>query len=117
MRHHDKFKKLGREKGQRVSLVRSLVRSLVIHEGITTTESKAKELRKYVEPMVTKAKTDTIATRRLLSARIGDAKAVKKLVEVIAPAHKARNGGYTRVIKLPLRKTDGAKMAHISFVK
>jgi large subunit ribosomal protein L17 len=117
MRHHDKFKKLGREKGQRASLVRSLVRSLVIHEGITTTESKAKELRKYVEPMVTTAKAGTLAARRLLVSRIGDEKAAKKLIEVIAPAHKARNGGYTRVIKLPLRKSDGAKMAHIQFVK
>jgi len=117
MRHHDKFRVFGREKGQRSALVRSLVRSLVLHDGITTTEAKAKELRKFVEPLVTRAKTATIANRRLLSSEIGDAKAVKKLVEVIAPAHKARNGGYTRVIKLPLRKTDGAKMAHIQFVK
>jgi large subunit ribosomal protein L17 len=117
MRHHEKFKTLGREKGQRVSLVRSLVRSLVIHEGITTTETKAKELRKYIEPMVTMAKADTLATRRNLIAKIGDLRAAKKLVEVIAPAHKARKGGYTRVVKLPHRKSDGAKMAHIQFVK
>ena len=117
MRHHEKFKILGREKGQRVSLVKSLVRSLVIHEGITTTETKAKELRKYIEPLVTKAKVDSVATRRLLSSKIGDVRAAKKLVEVIAPAHKDRKGGYTRVVKLPLRKNDGAKMAHIQFVK
>lgn len=117
MRHHEKFKTLGREKGQRVALVKSLVRSLVIHEGITTTESKAKELRKYIEPLVTKAKTDSLANRRLISSKIGDAKAAKKLVEVIAVAQKTRNGGYTRVVKLPLRKSDGAKMAHIQFVK
>ncbi|HVT74815.1 MAG TPA: 50S ribosomal protein L17 [Candidatus Paceibacterota bacterium] len=117
MRHHEKYRILGREKGQRAALVRSLVRSLIIHEGITTTEAKAKELRKYVEPMVTKAKTGTLAARRLLVSRIGDAKAAKKLVEVIAPAHKTRTGGYTRVVKLPLRKSDGAKMAHIQFVK
>lgn len=117
MRHHEKFKTLGREKGQRTALVRSLLRSLVIHEGITTTETKAKELRKYIEPLLTKAKVDSVATRRLLASRIGDARAAKKLVEVIAPAHKARNGGYTRVVKLPLRKSDGARMAHIQFVK
>ncbi len=117
MRHHEKFRTLGREKGQRVSLVKSLLRSLVLHEGITTTEAKAKELRKYIEPLVTKAKDATVANRRIIASRIGDAKATKKLVEVIAPAHKARNGGYTRVIKLPLRKSDGAKMAHIQFVK
>ncbi|HEU0080474.1 MAG TPA: 50S ribosomal protein L17 [Candidatus Paceibacterota bacterium] len=117
MRHHEKFKTLGRDKGQRASLVKSLVRSLVIHDGITTTETRAKELRKYVEPLVTTAKTGTVASRRLLASRIGDEKAAKKLVEVIAPAYKARQGGYTRVIKLPLRKSDGAKMAHIQFVK
>lgn len=117
MRHHDSYKTLGREKGQRVALVKSLIRSLVIHEGITTTETKAKELRKYIEPLVTKAKDATLANRRLITSKIGDAKAAKKLIEVIAPAHKARKGGYTRVVKLPLRKTDGAKMAHIQFVK
>lgn len=117
MRHHEKFKVLGREKGQRVSLVKSLLRSLVIHEGITTTETKAKELRKYIEPLVTTAKKNTLASRRLVVSKIGDEKAAKKLVEVIAPAHKNRPGGYTRVIKLPLRKSDGAKMAHIQFVK
>ncbi len=117
MRHHDKFKTLGREKGQRVSLVRSLVRSLIIHEGITTTESKAKELRKYIEPMITTAKKNTLASRRSLIASIDDTKAAKKLIEVIMPTFKTRMGGYTRVIKLPLRKSDGAKMAHIQFVK
>ncbi len=117
MRHHEKFRTLGREKGQRTALVRSLLRSLVIHEGITTTEAKAKELRKYMEPLVTKAKLGTLAARRIVSARIGDDKAAKKLMDVIAPAHKTRPGGYTRVIKLPLRKSDGARMAHIQFVK
>lgn len=117
MRHHDAFKKLGRGKVQRVALVRSLVRSLVLHEGITTTETKAKELRKYVEPMVTMAKSGTLAARRTLISRINDEKAAKKLVEVLAPQYKDRKGGYTRVIKLPLRKSDGAKMAHIQFVK
>ena len=117
MRHHEKFSTLGRERGQRRSLVKSLLRSLVIHEGITTTETKAKELRKYVEPLVTKANLGTLASRRLIVSRIGDEKAAKKLIEKIAPAYKDRKGGYTRVIKLPLRKGDGAKMAHIQFVK
>jgi large subunit ribosomal protein L17 len=117
MRHHEKFRTLGREKGQRQALIKSLLRSLVIHEGITTTEAKAKELRKFIEPMVTKARNITLANRRLIVSEIGDEKAAKKLIDVIAPAHKDRNGGYTRVIKLPLRKSDGAKMAHIQFVK
>lgn len=117
MRKHEKFKVLGREKNQRTALVRSLMRSLVVHGGITTTETKAKELRKYIEPLLTKAKTGTLASRRLIVSAMGDEKAAKKLIEVIAPEHKARAGGYTRVVKLPLRKTDGAKMAHIQFVK
>lgn len=117
MRKHEKFSTLGREKGQRVALVKSLMRSLVIHEAITTTETRAKELRMYIEPLVTKAKAATLASRRLIVSKLGDEKAAKKLIEVIAPAHKDRKGGYTRVIKLPLRKTDGAKMAHIQFVK
>lgn len=117
MRHHEKFKVLGREKGQRTALVKSLLRSLVIHEGITTTETKAKELRKYIEPLVTKAKAGTLASRRLIISKIGDEIAAKKLIEVIAPSFKTRPGGYTRVVKIPLRKSDGAKMAHIQFVK
>ncbi len=117
MRHHEKWKTLGREKNQRKALVRSLMRSLVLHGGITTTETKAKELRKYIEPLITKARANTLASRRLIVSEIGDAKAAKKLIDVIAPEYKTRPGGYTRVVKLPLRKTDGAKMAHIQFVK
>lgn len=117
MRHHEKFRILGREKGQRSALIKSLLRSLVIHEGITTTEAKAKELRKFIEPLVTTARKNTLASRRQVISEIGDVKASKKLVEVIAPLYKTRTGGYTRVIKLPLRKSDGAKMAHIQFVK
>lgn len=117
MRHHKSLRTFGREKNQRNALIKSLMRSLVVHEGITTTEAKAKELRMFIEKLVTKAKTDSVATRRLLASRLGDVRAAKKLVEVIAPAHKARNGGYTRVVKLPIRKTDSARMAHIHFVK
>lgn len=97
--------------------MRSLMRSLVIHESITTTEAKAKELRMFIEKAVTKGKSATLANRRALVAEIGDAKAAKKIVDVIAPAHKDRKGGYTRVIKLPIRKSDGARMANIQFVK
>ena len=117
MRHHEKFKTLGREKGQRVALVKSLMRSLVLHEAITTTETKAKELRKYIEPLVTMAKDATLADRRIIISKLGDVKATKKLIEKIAPTFASRKGGYTRVVKLPLRKSDGAKMAYIQFVK
>ena len=103
--------------GPRRALIKSLVRSLIIHESMTTTEAKAKALRPIVEKLLTRANTATLADRRILSARIGDPKAAKKLVDSIAPNHKSRNGGYTRIIKLPIRKKDGAKMAQISFVK
>ena len=116
MRKHDKNKKFGRERGERRALVKSLVRSLIVHEAMTTTEVKAKAIRPIVEKLVTRAKGATLADRRILVSRIGDAKAAKKLVDVIAPKMK-RNGGYTRVIKLPLRKKDAAKMAYIEFVK
>ena len=117
MSFHRTGSKFGREKGLRTALVKSLVRSLIIHEAITTTEAKAKTLRPVVEKLVTRARTATLADRRILASRIGDAKAVKKLVDVLAPAYKSRTGGYVRIIKLPIRKKDSAKMAQISFVK
>jgi len=116
MSFHRKGSKFGRETGLRTALMKSLVRSLIIHEGITTTEAKAKTLRPIIEKLVTRAREATLADRRILVSRIGDEKVAKKLVDVIAPTMK-RDGGYTRIIKLPLRKKDGAKMANISFVK
>lgn len=117
MRKHDKNRKFGREAGPRRALLKSLVRSLIVHDAITTTEAKAKSLRPIVEKLVTRAKDATLADRRIIVSRIGDAQAAKKLVDTIAPTFKARSGGYTRIVKLPIRKKDGAKMAHISFVK
>ena len=84
MSFHRTGSKFGREKGLRTALVKSLVRSLIIHEAITTTEAKAKTLRPVVEKLVTRARTATLADRRILASRIGDAKAVKKLVDVLA---------------------------------
>ena len=117
MRHHKNKRKFGRTRSGRVALMRSLATSLIRDEAITTTEAKAKELRPYVEKLVTKAKTETLASRRYISSQLGNnADASKKLIEVLAPKHKDRQGGYTRITKLPLRKSDVAKMAHISFV-
>lgn len=116
MNHHSTKRKFGREAGQRDALVQSLARSLVIHNQITTTLAKAKEIRPIVEKMVTKAKTGTLASRRLLISRVGDAETAKSLIEVIAPKYKDRKGGYTRIIKLPRRETDGSEMAVIEFV-
>ena len=118
MKHHVAKRKLGRERNQHAALLKSLARSLIIHEGIETTEAKAKELRPYIEKLVTKGKTDAVASRRLVSSRIGNNKAaVRKLFEVIAPKYKERSGGYTRIIKTGRRADDAAHMARIEFVK
>lgn len=116
MRHHSNKRKFGREQGQRNALMKSLAISLVKHEKIETTLAKAKELRPYAEKLVTRAKSDTIASRRLLISRTGNEVAAKKLVETLAPKYKARNGGYTRIIKTGRRLKDGSNMAIIEFV-
>ena len=115
MRHGKANKKFGRKAGQRKALVASLARSLILKEKITTTQVKAKALRPMVEKLVTRGKTASVASRRLLLARVG-AEGAKKLVDVIGPKYKARNGGYTRIIKLGNRPSDRAAMAIIEFV-
>ncbi len=118
MRHHNRIKKFGRERNQRTALMRSLACSLVKHERIETTQAKAKALRPYIERLVTKGKVNSIASRRLLSERLGGApQEIKKIVSTIAPRYKDRAGGYTRITKLPVRKSDAAKRAVIEFVK
>ena len=116
MRHHSKIKKFGREKNVRNALMRSLARNLIRDEKITTTLSKAKALRPYVEKLVTKARVGSVASRRLVASKIGVGSESKKLVDVVAPKYKTRSGGYTRITKLPLRKLDAAAMAVIEFV-
>lgn len=101
MKHHKTQRKLGRVRKVRTGLLRSLVRNLVLHERIETTIAKAKELRPQIEKLVTLAKKDTLASRRLIASRLGnDAEVSKKLHEVIAPRYKDRPGGYTRISKL-----------------
>ena len=117
MRHHKKIRKFGRERGQRNALLKSLLLALIEHGRIHTTEAKAKELRGKIEKMVTKAKTKNLATYRLLAERLyNQKKAAKKLIEEIAPRYLDRHGGYTRIIKLPVRKSDSSRQALIEFV-
>lgn len=116
MRHQKKGRKFGREKNVRKALMRSLANNLIAKGKIKTTEAKAKELRPYIEKMVTKAKTDSVSSRRLLSEKLGSNKKVEKLVTEIGPRFKDRNGGYTRITKLPARVSDASSMAIIEFV-
>ncbi len=116
MRHGNSTRKFGREKNQRHALMRSLARNLIRDGRIQTTLAKAKEIRPYVEKLVTKAKVDTIASRRLVSTRLQGVPEVAKLFKVLGPQYKDRNGGYTRIIRMPKRGLDAAPMALIEFV-
>lgn len=115
MKHHKRNRTLGRVRKQRQALLNSLASSLVLHEKIQTTEAKAKELRPFIERMVTRAKKQDLAARRFIISKIGE-RPGSKLVNDIAPKYKDRNGGYTRIIKLSTPRSDAAKMAHIEFV-
>ena len=116
MRHHKKHRKFGREIGVRRALLKGLALSLIRHDKITTTEAKAKELRPFIEKLVTRGKNKSVASRRVLVSRLGNAEGVKKLVAHIAPRYEKRAGGYTRIVKLPRRGGDASKMAVIEFV-
>ncbi|MES2315309.1 MAG: 50S ribosomal protein L17 [Patescibacteria group bacterium] len=117
MRHGNNKRKFGRVRKVRVALVNSLALNLIIRGKIKTTEPKAKELRPFIEKLVTAAKKNNLATRKLIIGRLSNrAPEVKKLFEVIAPKYADRNGGYTRIIKLGARKSDAAKMAVIEFI-
>lgn len=83
---------------------------------MVTTLAKAKEIQPHMEKLVTKSKTDTLSTRKLVYSRIGESNASRKLFDTIAPKYKERTGGYTRIIKMPRRKSDAAEMARIEFV-
>jgi len=118
MRHHHHKRTFGRVKHVRVGLMRSLARSLVLEEGIVTTIAKAKELRPFVERLVTQAKKNTVASQRTLSTRLGGAAdAVKKLHGTLAPRYIDRNGGYTRIVRLGQIGKQATESARIEFVK
>lgn len=112
-RHGYKGRKLQLEAGPRRALIRGQVTSLVLHEQITTTEAKAKEIAPYFERLVTKAKKGDLHNRRQIRSFLTTDKATQKLIEEIAPVFKDRNGGYTRIVKLGNRLGDNAKMAAV----
>ena len=115
MRHHNANRKFGRERNQRVALLRSLSYSLTLSGKIKTTEAKAKELRPYMEKLITLGKRQTLASRRTLESRVGP-RAAKKIARELSVAYKERAGGYTRIIKMVPRVSDESHMAIIEFV-
>jgi len=116
MRHRKSGRKLNRNSSHRNAMFRNMAASLVEHESIRTTLPKAKELRRVIEPMITGAKRDDVARRRLAFSRLRDKAAVGKLFTEIAPRFASRPGGYTRILKCGVRSGDNAPMAIIEFV-
>jgi large subunit ribosomal protein L17 len=116
MRHGDKINNLGRTASHRNALLTNLACQLFEHKKIVTTLAKAKALRPFVEPLITKSKQNTTHQRRLVFSRLQDKEAVKELFDVISPKIAGRPGGYTRVIKLGKRVGDNAELAMIELV-
>lgn len=116
MRHRYGGRKLQRTSAHRIALFRNMAAALIKHEQITTTVAKAKELRPYVEKLVTLAKKGGLSNRRLAHARLLDDAQLTKLFDVLAERYASRNGGYTRIIKAGIRKSDASPMAIIEFV-
>jgi len=116
MRHGDKINNLGRTTAHRKALLSNLACQLIQHKRITTTLAKAKSLRVYVEPMITKSKTDNVNNRRLVFAKLQDKEAIKELFGTVSDKVANRPGGYTRIIKLQHRMGDNADMAMIELV-
>ena len=116
MRHGKSGRKLNRNSSHRKAMYKNMAASFLTHEAIKTTLPKAKELRKVVEPLITRAGEDSVANRRLAFARLRDKVAVKKLFDDLGPRFKARPGGYTRVLKNNFRSGDNAPMAVVELV-
>ena len=116
MRHRHGLRKLNRTSSHRLAMLRNLTNALLRHEAIRTTVPKAKELRRVVEPIITLAKEPTVANRRLAFARLRDREMVVKLFNELGPRYKARNGGYTRILKAGFRPGDNAPIAYMELV-
>ena len=116
MRHRNAGRQLSRKAPHRHALMRNLTAALVREELIRTTLPKAKELRRVIEPLITRAKEDSVANRRLTFNRVRDRDAVTKLFNELGPRYKARPGGYLRILKCGLRAGDKAPMAYVELV-
>ena len=116
MRHARGYRRLNRTHEHRKALFANMAGSLIEHEQIKTTLPKAKELRRVIEPMITLAKVDSVANRRLAFNRLRDRDSVTKLFNELGPRFKARPGGYTRILKMGFRVGDNAPMAYVELV-
>ena len=116
MRHRRKGKKLGVNPSHRRALLANLAENLIIHKRIKTTDARAKELRRYIEPLVTKAKKGDMNSIRMIAKKIRHKNILNILLSDIAPVYEKRNGGYTRIIKLGFRDNDRASVSLIEFV-
>ena len=116
MRHRHGLRKLNRTSAHRLAMLRNMMVSLIKHEAIKTTLPKAKELRRVIEPMITLAKEPTLANKRLAFSRLRDREAVVKLFGELGPRFAARQGGYTRILKMGFRVGDNAPMAYMELV-
>ena len=116
MRHGKKFNHLGRTASHRAALLSNMASSLILHKRIQTTVAKAKELRKYVEPMITKSKTDSTNNRRVVFSYLQNKDAIKELFSIVSEKVANRPGGYTRIIKLGNRLGDNAEICFIELV-
>ena len=116
MRHGNGLRKLNRTSSHRLAMLRNMSNSLLEHEVIKTTLPKAKELRRVVEPLITLAKEDSVANRRLAMARTGDKEVVGKLFNELGPRYETRPGGYIRILKCGFRAGDNAPMAYVELV-
>jgi len=117
MPHQIGNKRLSRTDGHRKALLRNLATSFFLHEKIETTSTKAKEISKIVERLITQARRGDLHSRRLVAQYLLDPRVVKKLVEQIAPAYKERTGGYTRITKTRVRPGDAAELSIIELIK
>ena len=116
MRHNKKFNHLSRTASHRAAMLANMATSLIMHKRITTTLAKAKALKKYVEPLITRSKDDTTNSRRVVFSYLQKKEAIKELFGTISEKVANRPGGYTRIIKLGTRKDDGAQMCFIELV-
>jgi large subunit ribosomal protein L17 len=116
MRHKHGYRKLSRTSSHRKALLKNMAIAIIQRERIETTVPKAKELKRYIEKLITKARVEDLNTHREIFKYLQHKESVKKLINEIAPKYKERNGGYTSIVKTRIRRGDATQMAYLSFV-